>query len=562
MRLVDSWRLMGPSLYARVPVALAQVAFDAGENPEAAFVAWMTELARIASAVELAYDSPASRFFRGGATFTFAARIDALLLATHATDKAVEAANARLAGEAPPAFDAVLAELALVPRGSAALIALEDEARRRGVPFLWDDDAVTLGMGKRSRTFAMDALPDTNAVPWPELGAIPVVLVTGTNGKTTTSRLVAKMVRGAGLVVGCTTTDVAKVGDRVVDRGDCTGPAGARLVLRDRETEAAVLETARGGILRRGLAVDEARGAIVTNVTADHLGHYGVMDVPTMARVKGVVGDVVVLDGRVVLNAEDPELVALAPSYRAPVAFFSLDPRAPALVAHVARGGEGWFLRDDALVRSTRAGERTLAKVDEVPIGFRGAARFNLANALGAAALASTMEISEDAIVDGLRTFQPSFEDNPGRSNLVERNGVQIMVDFAHNPDGLTNVFALVEKIRSRAGRLAILCGYGGDRSDESMRASANLIRAQRPALVVLRDLAGYQRGRQEGEVRALFRAELVARGMHDAEIEDAPSEVESLRRALAWAKPNDMVVILAHLESAGVRALLKVPSS
>jgi UDP-N-acetylmuramyl tripeptide synthase len=331
-------------------------------------------------------------------------------------------------------------------------------------------------------------------------------------------------------------------------------------VLRDRETDAAVLETARGGILRRGLAVEEARGAIVTNVTADHLGHYGVMDVPTMARVKGVVGDVVVADGRVVLNAEDPELVALAPSYTAPVAFFSLDPKAPALVAHVARGGDAWFLRGEALVRSTRDGERTLARVDEVPIVFGGAARFNIANALGAAALAETMGIADDAIVDGLRTFQPSFDDNPGRSNLIERAGVQILVDFAHNPDGLANVFALVAKLRSSAGRLAILCGYGGDRSDDSMRASANVIREQRPALVVLRDLAGYLRGRQEGEVRALFRAELVARGMRDGDIEDAPSEVESLRRALAWAKAGDMIVILAHLESAGVRAILEAP--
>ncbi len=562
MHLVDSWRLMGPSLYARVPVALAEVAFDAGDDPEAAFGAWKQELARIATAAGLAYDAPAARFFRGGATFTFAARIDALLLATHVTDKAVEAANAVLTGNAPRTWSEVRSELAFVPRGDAPLIALEDEARRRGVPFLWDDEAVTLGMGKRSRTFAIDALPRGADVPWTELGAIPVVLVTGTNGKTTTSRLVAKMARLAGLVVGCTTTDIAQVGDRAVDRGDCTGPAGARLVLRDRETEVAVLETARGGILRRGLAVEEACGALVTNVTADHLGHYGVMDVPTMARVKGVVGDVVVPDGRVVLNAEDPELVALAKSYRAPVAFFSLDPRAPALVAHMARGGDAWFLRDDALVRSTRDGERVLAKVDEVPIAYGGAARFNLANALGASALASTMGFAEDAIVDGLRSFQPSFDDNPGRSNLVELGGVQILIDFAHNPDGLTNVFALVAKLRVPAGRLAILCGYGGDRSDDSVRASARLIREQQPALVVLRDLAGYQRGRKEGEMRALFRAELVASGLRDADIEDAASEVASLRRALGWSKPGDMIVILAHLESAGVRALLGVPAS
>jgi cyanophycin synthetase len=555
MHLVDSWRLTGPNLYARVPLALAEVAFD-GDDPATAFDAWKGELARIAGAAGLSYESPAARFFRGGAAFTFAARIDALLLATHVTDKAVEAAGAILAGRAPRPLGEMLAELALVPPSDPKLASLEEEARRRGAPFLWDDDAVTLGMGKRSRTFAMGALPGVTEVPWADVGAIPVVLVTGTNGKTTTARLAARMVRSAGLVVGTTTTASAVVGDRTVDRGDCTGPAGARLVLRDHETEAAVLETARGGILRRGLAVGEARGAVVTNVTADHLGLYGVMDVPTMARVKGVVGSVVVPDGRVVLNAEDPELVRLAPSFRAPVAFFSLDPRAPALALHLESGGDAWFLRGDALVRSTRDGERTLARVDEVPIAYGGAAPYNVANALAAAAVVSTMGVADAAIVEGLRTFQPSLDDNPGRSNLVERAGVKVLVDFAHNPDALENVFGLVGKLRAPAGRLAVLCGYGGDRSDESIRASASVIHRQRPALVVLRDLPGYLRGRREGEVGGLFRAELVRLGS-SAAIEDATSEVASLERALAWAAPGDMIVILAHLDTAGVRAIL-----
>ena len=176
-----------------------------------------------------AYHSVARRPFRGGATFTFAARIDALLLATHVTEKAAEAAIARLAGLKPrPVSGEVVAEMGIVPRSHPALLALEDEAARRRVPFLWDDDAVTLGMGKRSRTFAMASLPGAGEVPWGELGAIPVVLVTGTNGKTTTSRLVAKMARAAGVVVGTTSTEGARVGDRLLDAGDCTGPGAAR----------------------------------------------------------------------------------------------------------------------------------------------------------------------------------------------------------------------------------------------------------------------------------------------------------------------------------------------
>ena len=190
----------------------------------------------------------------------------------------------------------------------------------------------------------------------------------------------------------------------------------------------------------------EASGALVTNVSADHLGLYGVMDVATMARVKWVTTTVVGPDGRVVLNAEDEGLMALMPSCRAPLALVGLDPNAPVVVAHRRSGGEAWLLRGDALIRAKGDEECALASVSEVPIAFGGAAPYNVANALAAGALASAMGIGEEAICAGLRSFTPSFEDNPGRSNLVERGGVKILVDFAHNPEGIAQVFALADQ--------------------------------------------------------------------------------------------------------------------
>jgi len=559
VQLVDAWRLFGPNLQTRGPSALAEVSFEPGEDVALAVGAWRTELARMAGALGLPVDDAAARVYRGGAVLTFSAPIDVLLPATDVNEWAATSAASVTRGEGPLPLEPLRLELhaELLARKDPNLLLLEAEAFARGLPFVWDDERVTVGAGKTSRTWPKGALPDARSVAWGDLGAIPLALVTGTNGKTTSVRLLARILKCAGHVVGMTTTDGVWIDERLTEPGDYTGPAGAAEVLRSPSIDAAVLETARGGILRRGLAVRRAGVALLTNVTDDHLGHYGIDDLAALARVKAVTGSVIPPSGRVVVHADDRHLMAEAAAFAAPLVLFSTDPASPTILAHRARGGEAWTLDGGWIVRAEGEATRPLVVARDVPIGFGGAATYNLANALGAAASARALGVPDETIARGLMSFTSSAEDNPGRGNLVVRRGVSVLVDFAHNPAAIREVLALVQKLRGPGGQLVVVAGYAGDRSDESARDAARAIFDARPSRVVLRDLRGYLRGRAEGAMPALLEKELEALGMARTSLAVAPSEAEALRTALDASVAGDFVVVLAHLEKDEVRALL-----
>ena len=306
-------------------------------------------------------------------------------------------------------------------------------------------------------------------------------------------------------------------------------------MLRDPAVEIAILETARGGILRRGLTVERCDAAVITNVSADHLGDYGVDDVATMARVKAVVGR----DARtVILNADDPQLVALAPQFGGRVVWFSRTRDA------------AWTLRDGELVHD---GKPLVATAD-IPIGFGGHAAYNLENALAAAALAHALGLSEDAIVAGLRTF--TREDNPGRGNLFETGGVKVLLDFGHNPAAIRNVSALARSLLGAGGALRVTIGMPGDRLDGDLREVAKTIAEADPAEAVVSELpAEYLRGRAPGELPAIVAAGLRDHGV--ANVTLAASELAAVTQLLATAHPGDVVVVFTHLDPA-VPALLR----
>ena len=359
--------------------------------------------------------------------------------------------------------------------------------------------------------------------------------ITGTNGKTTTTRLVARMARAAGRVPGITSSDGVAVDEQLVHPGDFSGPEGTRLVLRHPGVEIAILETARGGILRRGLTVERCDAALITNVSADHLGDYGIDDVALMARVKAVVARDA---GTVILNADDPALVAIAPAF-ANVVWFSREPRP----------GIAWTVRDGQLVH----GDRTLVAIDQIPITFGGHATYNLENALAGAALAHALGLPDDAIVAGLRSFTSSSEDNPGRGNVFDVGGVTVLLDFGHNPAAIRAVMALAKSLTR--GALRVTIGMPGDRLDGELRKLAQEIAAGNPAQVIVRELsADLLRGRAPGTI-----PEVIAAGLRDhgvANVALAASEVEAVQRLLGAAHPGDLVLVLTHLDPA-VRALL-----
>jgi UDP-N-acetylmuramyl tripeptide synthase len=560
MRLLDSRRLRGANLQTRGPAAVAEVALDPGEDPAAAEAAWRGALDRLASALGWPEVGRAAvvRPFPGGLCLALPSPpvpLDGLYAATELNEWAIAAAGGADDGDA--ALEAARERITRFIEEDARprLPALAAEAARREVPLLWDDRRFTLGMAARSRTWPLDELPRVEDVPWPELGRIPVALVTGTNGKTTSARLLARMATAAGLRAGHTSTDGVAIGERTLEHGDFTGGEGARQLLRHPDVELAVLETARGGILRRGLAVDRAEVALLTNVSPDHLGEFGVHDLATMARVKAVIADVVPPSGRVVVNAEDAALVALGSRFAAPRLLYAVDEAAPALVAHRRAGGEGAFQREGALWLFDAAGEHRLAAVAEVPIAFGGAARYNVANALGAAAAARALHLPLEAIAAALRSFDASA--NPGRGQLhTLGGGARLLADFGHNAVGLASLFELCAGLlRQPRGRLLLVFTAAGDRTDALLAGEARAIAAAAPDGVLLWETASLRRGREAGEVTAILRRSLLDAGLPAGAVNVFGSELEAVDQALAQAGSGDLVVVTPSIDREGLAA-------
>lgn len=557
MKLLDARRLTGPNLLLDRAGAVIDVALDPREA-EAAIAAWREEVRRLLDAVGWGGEEIAVRRFPGGANLAISAPLDCLYSATEVNEWAWTAAETVLMdiGDPPETVEAA-ARLREEIEGERrpALLALREAARARKVSFLFGEEMVTVGLGAGSISWPVKELPDPASVDWSAVYDVPALLVSGTNGKTTTVRLLAAMLEAEGRVVGATSTDHIAVGRETLERGDFSGPSGARMLLRDRRVEAAVLETARGGILRRGLALERAAGAVVTNIASDHLWDYGIHDLPSMAATKLVVARAVGPDGRVVLNADDPELVRAARGVAAPVVWFSLDSRNPLIREHLAAGGSAVLLEGDELVLLDGGERRPVIAVGEVPVTFGGTARYNVANALAAIGLATAAGVPVEAMAAGLRRFRSDPEDNPGRGNLIERDGLRILVDYAHNPHGLAAVLHVAAALP--AARRLLLLGQAGDRDDEALRDLARAAWSFRPDRIVIKELPEMLRGRQPGEVPAILEDELLKLGAPPESLSRAESELEGVRQALAWARPGDLLVLLVHTQREAVMELV-----
>jgi UDP-N-acetylmuramyl tripeptide synthase len=525
------------------------------EHPDQVAQAWRIAARRILAAVGWERERIATRIFPRGMILALTAPIDVLYTATEVNEWAWAAAEAALTGQAEPSLEEGAARLraAIEAEQKPALRALAQAAQSRGVAFLADDEIASVGLGAGSLSWPLADLPAPGAIDWRRVWDVPVVLVTGTNGKTTTVRLVAAMAAAAGKVPGVASTDGVSVGGEVVTEGDYSGPGGARAVLRHPRVQMACLETARGGILRRGLAVYRAEAAVITNVAEDHLGEFGVHDLDALLDAKLVVTRVVGREGRVILNAGDPRLVQRAPTIQAPITWFTQgqepDPGA---------GGRTRTCRVDgeAIVLAREGRLDWVVGVSEVPIFLDGRARYNIENALGAVGIADALGLPVSAMGAALRDFRNTPTQNPGRGNLVELGGVRILVDFAHNPHGMT---ALVDMLESfPAVRRLVVLGQAGDRDDEAIRELARIAVRLRPDRVLLKELFSKLRGREEGEVPALLESELRRLGVPPESVARAGSEVSAVRQALAWARPGDLLVFPIHEERAEVLELLE----
>lgn len=555
MEVLDSRRLTGPNIVTEGPAAILDLVVGPEEDAPAAVAAWERQATRILEAVGWQGTVLRHRVFPGGMSLAFLAPIDALYAATEVNEWAWEAAERELSGGSPLDLDQAAERLraTIGQEANPAMLAVRDEAAERGVAFLWDDDHISVGLGSGSHTWPAEQPPQTSEIPWQAVRDIPVAQVTGTNGKTTTVRLLAAMCRAAGLVPGVSSTDWIAAGDAILDRGDYSGPGGARQVLRDRRVGCAILETARGGMLRRGLALERTNVAAVTNVAADHLGEFGVHDLDALAECKFVVARAA---RHLVLNADDPVVRRHGQRLEIPTTWFSLDAGDPFVTEHIAAGGSACFLERGRLVLVNENRKVALAEVADVPIALGGAARYNIANALAAIAVADRLGLGAKAIGEGLRRFESTTTSNPGRLNEFEIDGARIFVDFAHNPHGVEALLEMAAALPAK--RRLVTIGQAGDRDDESIRELAAATWRTRPDRVLIKSMTDYLRGRAEGEVSAMLESELRRLGAGDAQLGHTGSEIDTARAALDWAEPGDLVLLIVHSQRDEVVAFLE----
>jgi cyanophycin synthetase len=445
------------------------------------------------------------------------------------------------------------------------LMALLAGAGERGLPHVLDEAALTLGAGSGGRDFPLAQLPAASAVPWHELHDVPTAMVTGSNGKTTTVRLLAACARAHGWPNAFCCTDGVFFEGTAELSGDYSGPEGARRVIRERRARAAIIETARGGILRRGLAISQARVAVVTNVSADHFGEYGIDDLSGLADVKLAVAGVVPPDGMLVLNAEDAQLAAKAPHLAqrfgrcAPLGWFALDADHASLRAHRVYGGATCGVRDGRLQLHQAGRDHDLGAVAAMPLTVEGSASYNIANLAAAALAGAALGIPAPVIAAVFARFGAQIGDNLGRMMRFERDGVRILVDYAHNPEGMRGLLRVANYLRRPGGRLGTVLGQAGNRQNSEIEALARAVAQFQPDLIVIKEDEAYLRGRELGEIPRLIHAALRGAGLPEAALPMRPSELEAVRCALEWARPGDVLALPVHAPAtrAAVLALL-----
>jgi cyanophycin synthetase len=372
---------------------------------------------------------------------------------------------------------------------------------------------------------------------------IPIIAITGTNGKTTTARLIAHLFRHTDRTVGLTTTDGVYLNNRLVMEGDMTGPFSANIILSNDTVDVAVLETARGGILRAGLGFDECDVGVVLNVSGDHLGLRGIHTLEQLAEVKGVIAAVVKRDGHAVLNADDPLVSAMRDRSPGDIVLFSVaaEGENEAVEEHVARNGIAARIEADTFVIRRGKLRIPIVSVREVPLMLGGAARFQRANVLAAIATAYVQGVRYDDIRAGLLSFFPSPSMTPGRLNLIRIRGARLLVDYAHNPAAVQGLMELVHELPARR-RIGVLAAPG-DRRDEDIRAVGRLA-ARLDHVIVKED--DDTRGRVPGATAELVIEGLRAGGLSVDRIEIVPSELDAVQRAVSLLEANDLAVVLA----------------
>ena len=546
--LDDFRRLTGPGLlWSHVGANLDVLC--PSEHLDQVIPVWRQQARRVLDAIGWKQEKIIDRRFDTGANLAVSSPMDQLYTAMFACQTAWHYTAAELLNVAPNNFDVMIDDLIKVSQREAnpALMALISAANSHEIDVLCDDDELSLGHGIGSQTWSVFDLPKPEDVNWANLHDVPVALITGTNGKTTSTRLCSAIGTAAGLTAGITSTEFVRVGDDILDYGDYSGPGGARMLLRDKRLEVAFLEVARGGILRRGLPLRQARAALVTNVAADHLGQYGVNTVEELAVAKFAVHRTLASDGILVLNADDDYVVDEARRTQANLCWFSLDPAHGLITDAKNKGLTCAWLEEDHLVYFDGKRACPIVKVQDIPITMGGAADYNIRNALGALCLAKAMGIDDDAIATGLCGFNNDAKDNPGRCNEFSVNGARVFVDFAHNPHSISAVTNAMASIPAK--RRFVMISHAGDRSNRDILDATQSALTLKPDILMAAELPQYLRGRELGDTTQLTHQQAKQQGMlaHQLMLADGPAV--GAQQILDQLQPGDLALLLVLSE-------------
>jgi len=559
LTLESSRHLTGPNLYFHSPGTVLDVSVE-GVPVEGIVQCWQEEVQKLLAEVDWGQTPLTVRTSQLGASLAFCCSMDAVYAATELNEAAWNNTVSRINGENPENFEKTVAKLkaSIEEESNPELLKLSDAANSHGLQLLADDDIVTLGLGVGSKSWSVNNLPTLDEVDWNSLRNIPLALITGTNGKSTVGRLLASIVKADGKTPGLTSTDWIKVGDEILDVGDYSGPGGAREILRDQRVEFGVLESARGGMMRRGLGVTEAQAGIITNVAEEHLGEYGVRSLADLIDVKfTILRPLEISGGILVLNADDPGLVEYSTNLKHPLCWFSLDVNSPILLKHRKEGGSVCYADQGKIFYAQGNSTNFLLNVNEISFTLNGAARYNIANSLGVIALAKNLGFTDEIIVKALREFKGDLNDNPGRGNYLtlplpsanrsqdsdSEQTFQLLIDFAHNAHGLRAVCETLALLP--ANRRLVVAGHVGSHSDQEIREMTRVIAEIQPVYFLVPQMDDYLRGRRVGEISKLVLDELRLLGFSEENIGSAENCLEGVKLAVERVKAGDLLMLV-----------------
>jgi len=441
------------------------------------------------------------------------------------------------------------------------------------IVFAWSDRRIARALGQAVRTFVEGAEVDLDglraeidlirstkpteldrpAMIHDEQRSAITIAVTGTNGKTTTTRLLAHIFQEAGQCVGWSCSSGVYIQGEEVLSGDYSGPRGAERVLTDPKVEVAVIETARGGILLRGVVCESVDVSVFTNISADHLDLQGVRTVEGLAWAKGVITRITREEGYAVLNAADPLVMNATRDIAAERFLVARDDQAPELIRHGGAGGLAMTVVDGTMTLIETGIRTPVLRVEEIPVTLGGAAGFMIENALFAAAAALAAGATLSQVRDGLRSFRNTPEMNPGRLNIFERNGARVVVDFAHNEAGLMALLDFARSICQKPGRVIAVIGTAGDRTDASLIEIGRLATLGSD-YIIAKNTTRYLRGRTPDELMGLYLQGI--RSGQKVPYETSENELTGVVRALEIAGPGDVIAVMAHEYVAEINAL------